>query len=417
MLSKEFHQSKRAMYCQELPMNSVSAIFAGEAPDMNGDQQYLFSVNRNFYYLTGCDLEKCIYLVIKHPYATMEYLLIERPNAHKQKYEGKMFDIEQAKDIYGFEQVNYIEDMEDLLSRAIFGQNIQTVAVDIARWRMHFPFNEAQGFANKMVEVYPFLQVKNMHQFISDCRVMKSKDEIDAIRKACKITEEGVKNMLVHLKPKMKECEIEAHFDYSLKKNGVKMPAFWTIAGSGKNACTLHYVDNDRVMEDGDMILFDLGAEYKYYAADVSRTYPVNGKFTERQKQLYNIVLKSLDVALSLSKPGQNKNELQKISKQVMIEELKKINMIEKDEDIDRYYLHGSGHFIGLNTHDVGDNPDICLKKDMVFTLEPGLYFEEEQLGIRIEETLLVTEGEPEILSGQIPRTVEEIEAFMNGKG
>ena len=175
----------------------------------------------------------------------------------------------------------------------------------------------------------------------------------------------------------------------------------------------MHYVDNDTQTKDGDLILFDLGAQWNYYCADVSRTYPVNGKFTERQKQLYNIVLKGLEAAENASKPGQLKSELQQISKKVMAEELVKIGKIEKEEDISKYYFHGSGHNIGLNTHDVGDHNDLLLEENLMFTLEPGLYFDDEAIGIRIEDTLLVTKDGVEVMSAGIPKTVEEIEAFM----
>ena len=159
--------------------------------------------------------------------------------------------------------------------------------------------------------------------------------------------------------------------------------------------------------------MFDLGAQWDLYCTDVSRTFPVNGKFTEKQKMLYNVVLKGLETAISLSKPGQLKSELQQISKKVMAEELVKIGYIEKEEDISKYYMHGSGHFIGLNVHDVGDYNDIVLAEDMMFTLEPGLYFDDEKLGIRIEDTILITKDGCEVFSGGIPKTVEEIEAYM----
>jgi Xaa-Pro aminopeptidase len=244
-------------------------------------------------------------------------------------------------------------------------------------------------------------------------RTVKSKEEIEAHYKSAAITEEAVKNMLKNMKPGMTECQIEAYYDFVLKSHNVKIPAFWTIAATGKNACIMHYVDNDTKTKDGDMILFDLGAQWDHYCTDVSRTYPVNGKFTERQKQLYNAVLKGLDAALAATKPGQLKGELQLISKRVMAEELVKIGKISTVEEIDKYYFHGSGHFIGLNTHDVGDHDGMILEEDMMFTLEPGLYFDDEEIGIRIEDTILVTKDGCEVLSAGIPKTVEEIEAFM----
>jgi len=209
----------------------------------------------------------------------------------------------------------------------------------------------------------------------------------------------------------MYEYEIEAHFDYTLRSMNARH-AFPTIAASGINACCMHYEENNRRMQDGEMILFDLGAECGYYAADVSRTFPVNGKFTGLQRELYNIVLAGLDAAIKASRPGQPKNELQELSKSVMADELVRLGYMEKPEDISRYYFHGSGHYIGLYAHDVGDD-NARLEEDMMFTLEPGLYFDDLKLGIRIEDTLLVTKNGCEVLSGKIPKTVEEIEAFM----
>lgn len=188
--------------------------------------------------------------------------------------------------------------------------------------------------------------------------------------------------------------------------------AFPTIAASGINACCMHYERNDCQMQDGSLILFDLGAEWGYYASDISRTFPVNGKFTEEQAALYNVVLKGLDAAIAASKPGKPKNELQDLSKSVMAEELIRLGYIEKPEEISRYYFHGSGHYIGMYAHDVG-NDNAPLEEDMMFTLEPGLYFDDLKLGIRIEDTLLVTKDGCEVLSGRIPKTIEEIEAFM----
>lgn len=160
-------------------------------------------------------------------------------------------------------------------------------------------------------------------------------------------------------------------------------------------------------------MLVDLGASWEYYCADVSRTFPANGKFTPRQKLLYEIVLAGLTAALEAAKPGQRKDELQLISKRVMADELVKAGILSAPEEIEKYYLHGSGHFIGLYTHDVGEDPENLLQKDMMFTLEPGLYFPEEGIGIRIEDTLLVTEDGCEVLTADIPKTVEEIEVFM----
>ena len=271
--------------------------------------------------------------------------------------------------------------------------------------------NEAREFASRIHDFDPTLPIYNTFQDLARFRQVKTKEEIALHRKACDITASGVNNILAHLKPDMFEYEIEAYFDFTLKSQNAKH-AFPTIAASGANACCMHYDSNDRKMMNGDMILFDLGAKWGGYDADVSRTFPVNGVFTEEQRTLYEVVLKGLDAAIAATKPGQPKNELQDISKQVMANELMRLGMIEKPEEIMRYYFHGSGHYIGLYTHDVGDD-NALLEEDMVFTLEPGLYFDELNLGIRIEDTLLVTKDGCEVLSGNIPKTVADIEDAM----
>lgn len=414
MLERAFYISNRKKLADLMVDNSFYFVHSGSELESTYDECFLFEPYRNFLYLTGVNRPDALFVMTKINGEVKETLFMHIPSARETMYTGATFDAEKLKNDTGIENVTDINNWEDFLSRMMIRYDIQDAYMDMARWRSKYFLNKEQELAHDLVKSYPYLKIHNAFQMVCNFRTIKSKVEIEAHRKACDITEQGVKNMLKHMKPGMKECEIEAYYDFVLKSYNVKAPAFTTIAATGINACTLHYVDNDTVCQDGDMILFDLGAKWDQYCADVSRTYPVNGKFTERQKTLYNVVLKGLEVAESLSKPGQNKRELQFISKKVMAEELVKIGKIEKEEEIDKYYFHGSGHFIGLDTHDVGDRDDLVLEKDMVFTLEPGLYFKDENIGIRIEDTILVTENGCEILSGGIPKTVEEIEKFMN---
>jgi len=304
--------------------------------------------------------------------------------------------------------------LEKFFSRLLFRIPMDTLVVDEIPYQMDLPQTRQAAWIEKLLKTYPFLSVKNSNFELGILRSHKQPEEISAHRKACKVTEAGVKAMLQNIHPGMTEGQIEAYFDFMLKTEGAGK-AFDTIAASGKNACTLHYSENNCTLKDGDLILYDLGASWNYYCADVSRTYPVNGVFTKRQRELYNVVLKGLDAALALTRPGQQKDLLQKVSREVMAKELVALGVIQKEEEIQKYYKHGSGHFIGLFCHDVGKDNAI-LEKDMVFTLEPGLYFAEEGIGIRIEDTILVTEDGYELLSGGIPKTPDEIEAFMAAK-
>lgn len=414
MVSKEFHASRRAKYKELLKDNSVGFLFSGIEKEDRGDQLFPFTPYANFYYLTGFSYPKAIFMAVKVGGRYRETLFIDHPDETKARWLGVVYTKESVREETGIECVEYLERFEESLPFAGRRNEIENLYVDIANWEEPLGNNQAQKFAAKVLKSYPYLHVYNTFQKLALIRQVKSKEEIALHRKACEITLKGVENILSHLEPGMHEYEAEAYFDYTLKANHARH-AFPTIAASGKNACIMHYVANDRKMKDEDLILFDLGAEWGYYASDVSRTYPVGGTFTSQQKKLYNVVLKGLEAAIAHTKPGQPKNELQNISKRVMAEELIKIGMIQKPEEIQKYYFHSSGHYIGLYTHDVG-NDEAALEPDMMFTLEPGLYFDELEIGIRIEDTILVTEDGCEVLTAAIPKTIEEIEAFLKKK-
>ena len=411
MITKDFHASKRKLYSDLLEDGSAGFVFSGGQRGDRGDMMPHFTPYANFYYLTGFTQPKAVLMITKIAGKVREVLFIDHPNEMAKRWLGIFYTKESVKEETGIENVEYLETFEDSLPFFSGSGRVQNVYIDIANWEGAFSTNEAQKFAARVHEYNPTLKMHNTFYDLGLMRQVKSPEEIALHRKACDITAKGVENILAHLRPDMYEYEIEAHFDYTLRSMNARH-AFPTIAASEANACCMHYEDNHRKMLDGDMILFDLGAEWGYYAADVSRTFPVNGKFTEQQKELYNVVLAGLDAALAASKPGQPKEELQELSKSVMADELIRLGYIQKPEEISKYYFHGSGHYIGLYAHDVGNN-DVPLEENMMFTLEPGLYFDDLKLGIRIEDTLLVTKDGCEALSGKIPKTVEEIEEFM----
>ncbi|MBQ6897189.1 MAG: aminopeptidase P N-terminal domain-containing protein [Oscillospiraceae bacterium] len=413
MSNTEFYANRRKRLAETMADNSFYFVCSGNMVESTDDANYIFQPCRNFVYLTGRKDVDATLVISKINGTVSETLFMHIPTEKELRWIGTRFDAEEIKTETGIASLVPNKNWDSFISRMMFYNDVQTVYIDLARHNMNYPANEAQKRANRLKEIYPFLTIRNAYHTVCKMRSVKDATEIAAHRKAAAITEEAVKNILANMKPGMTESHIEAYYDFVLKKHGCKFPAFTTIAATGKNACIMHYDHNDTETKDGEMILFDLGAQWDLYCTDVSRTYPVNGRFTEKQKMLYNVVLKGLEVAESLSKPGQLKSELQQISKKVMAEELVKIGYIEKEEDINKHYMHGSGHFIGLDVHDVGDYNDIVLAEDMMFTLEPGLYFDDEKLGIRIEDTILVTKDGCEVLSGGIPKTVEEIEAFM----
>ena len=412
-MNKEFFTRNRKELHKNLEDNSILLLFAGTPPYKSADELYPFAPNRNFYYLTGIDKEKIILLITKINGKVSEKLFIERPDPIMAKWVGATISEEEAKVTSGIEGIEYLDSFEGSLGSILNRNRIEKVYLDLERQGIRTSMTESQEFAKLMIEKYPYIEIKNIYHDIADLRMIKSEEEIDLIKRATEITNAGILNMLDNMKPDMKEYEIEAYFDFILKKNGVRDRAFQTIAAAGKNATILHYVDNDTKTKDGDLILFDLGGQYKYYNADISRTFPVNGKFTERQKQVYNIVLKAQKAVEEAAKPGLAFSQLNEVAKKVLAEGCKELGLIKEDSEVSKYYYHGVSHYLGADTHDVGTY-STELKPGMVITNEPGLYIEEEEIGIRIEDDLLITEDGCENLSKDIIKTVEEIEAYMN---
>ena len=414
VLRKDFYIRNRDRLYEKLENDSVLVLFAGKAPQKSADEAYQFVPNRNFYYLTGIDEPNIILLVHKTNKTIEEYLFIEKSDPVLEKWIGKSITKEKAEEISGISHIQFNEQFESLLSRILFTNSLTNVYLDLERRELDLVTTKAQQFASKIQANYPFLQIKNVYPDICELRVYKTNEEIAEMKKAIAITYEGIKYLMSHAKSGMKEYQLEAYFDFILKSEGVKQYAFNTIVASGKNGTVLHYEKNDATVEEGSLVLLDLGAQYNYYNADISYTFPVNGKFTEKQKSFYNIVLKALRDTTELIKPGVPFAKLNEHTKRVLAEECIKVGLIKEESEIGNYYYHSVSHFLGLDTHDVGNYKDLILQPGMVLTVEPGLYIAEEGIGIRIEDDVVVTEEGHEVLSKDIFRSVEEIEAFMN---
>lgn len=412
-MDKEFFMKNRKELGKALEDNSILLLFAGTAPYKSADEQYQFAPNRNFYYLTGIDREKIILLISKIDGDISEKIFVERPDPVMARWIGSRMTAEEAKEVSGVENIDYLDKFEETIGSILERNRIEKLYLDLERQEIRAAITDPQYFAKMINERYPYIEIKNAYYDIAKLRVIKSDEEIQLMKKAIEITQEGIENMIDNIKPGMMEYEIEAYFDFTLKKNGIYEKAFKTIAASGKNATILHYVENNCRAEDGDLILFDLGAQYKYYNADISRTFPVNGKFTERQKQIYNVVLKAKEAVEEAARPGLPYKELNEIAKKVLTEGCKELGLIRDDKELVKYYFHSVSHYLGLDVHDIGIYNTV-LKPGMVITNEPGLYIEEEGIGIRIEDDLLITEDGCENLSKDILKTVEEIEDYMN---
>ncbi|MBB2478887.1 aminopeptidase P N-terminal domain-containing protein [Bacillus sp. APMAM] len=413
-MNKDFFVHNRENLYEKLEDQSILVLFAGKAPQKSADEAYKFVPNRNFYYVTGVNEPNNIFLAVKRDNKVEEYLFIVKSDPVLEKWVGKTISVEEAKDLSGVENIQFTEQFESFFARTVSSLQTANVYVDLERSELDTLTTKSQQFVKQLQTNYPFLQVKNVYPVICDLRLYKKPEEIEKIKQAIEITKKGIYNLMSNAKPGMKEYQLEAHFDFVLKTEGVKDFAFPTIVASGQNGTVLHYDKNDAVAEDGSLVLLDLGAQHDYYSADISFTFPVNGKFTERQKTFYNIVLRALRETTDLIKPGVPFTKLNEHTKKVLAEECMKLGLIKEESEISKYYYHGVSHSLGLDTHDVGNYRDKVLEPGMVLTVEPGLYIEEEGIGIRIEDDVLVTEDGNENLSKDIIRSIEDIEAFMN---
>jgi Xaa-Pro aminopeptidase len=411
-MNKEFFKKNRAKLMENIADNSIVVLFAGKPSKKTADEAYPFTPNRNFYYATGIDEDSIILVMTKIKGRIEENLLIQKADPIMEKWVGKTISAEAAKEVSGIDTVGYIEELEGRVHRILTHPNLQNLYLDLERDNYGASLTQSQLFARDVIEKYPYVIVKNIFPLFVQLRMVKEEVEIEQIKEAIRITKSGIENLIKNAKAGMKEYEMEAYFDFVLKSNGIKDYAFKTICASGENGTVLHYSANNAEAKEGDLVLLDLGAQYGYYSADISRTFPVSGKFTERQREIYNIVLKAQMETMKVIKAGVPFAEINKTTRTVLAEGLKRIGLIKNDSELSNYYYHGVSHFLGLDTHDVGHR-DIELKPGMVLTVEPGLYIAEEGIGIRIEDDVIVTESGCENLSPQIIKTVEEIEAFM----
>ncbi len=366
------------------------------------------NVQRNYYFLTGNAENDNIVLLAKSHGKEYEMIFIAPYDELEAKWVGTPLSKEEVRLQTGIASVRYRNEFDSVFYRML-GSHAK-VYLDFSRENRTQMISEEEVFAEELRKKNPWLEIKNAHPLFSTARTVKSSEEIEAMKKAIAITQKGIEAILSHIGP-MKEYQLESYFDQAIKYHGATGYAFPTIAASGKNATCLHYQENQADAEENDLILFDLGASYHMYCADISRTFPISGKFTPRQKEIYNIVLKGQEEVMKAAKPNVTTCQLNEILVAFFAKELKRIGLIEKDEEVGKYYYHGVSHHIGLECHDLCDYTP--LQAGSIISDEPGLYIEEEGIGIRIEDDLLITEDGCVNLSEGIIKTVEDIENFI----
>lgn len=414
-MNKGIFINNRYNLLSEIEDNSLVILFAGNAPRKNGDENYNFTPNRNFYYFTGINEEYHILVMSKIKNEINQVLFIKDIDLEKERWVGKSIRKEEATDVSGIDDIKYISELKPYLNKVICDRSEINLYIDFEKNQYDELPTVQNQFVKELKNIYPFISIKNVFPKITPLRLVKDVEEVNEIRKAIDITIKGVEQLMKSSKPGMKEYELEAYFDFVCKSEGTKDFAFKTIAAGGKNATILHYVDNNCVLNDNDLVLFDLGAQVNYYNADITRTFPVNGKFTERQKDVYNAVLRVNKKVIDTIKPGVKYKELNEQSRKWIAEECIKLGLIKDEKEVTKYYWHSIGHSLGLATHDVDSKErDTVFKEGMVWTVEPGIYIEEEGIGIRIEDDILVTSEGVEVLTKDMIKEVSEIEEFMN---
>ena len=412
-MKRETIIKRRNELLKENKKGSITVLFSGDLVKRSADSTYPFVVNRNFYYLTNCEEDSLIYIYINTENVSKEILFIKDYNPLEEKWVGKSLTKDEAIHKSGIFIVQPLSQFESIFTRTLARNDVDTIYVDSERDSFKQRLNEAEKFTKKLSDSYPHLKVININQKINLMRTIKSDEEIEEMKNAVEVTRKGIEFILKNIKPGRYEYQSAADFEYQCALNNATL-AFDTIVASGKDATILHYVTNQKPLVENDLVLFDLGASVNHYCADISRTFPVSGKFTDRQKTFYTIVLKAQEEVIKAIKPGVTLIQLNEIVRSVYKDECVKANIIESEDQVDQVYYHSVSHSLGLDTHDVGLVEGATLKPGMVVTVEPGLYSEKESIGIRIEDDILVTENGSLNLSSSILKTVEEIETYMN---
>ncbi|MBL30676.1 MAG: X-Pro aminopeptidase [Flavobacteriaceae bacterium] len=424
-INSSVYKNNRKSFSNEIDNLGLAVFNSNDIYPVSADTTLPFSQHRDIFYLSGIDQEETILILFPNAKKTIdkEILFIKQTNKQIAIWEGEKLSKEKARKISGIENVKWISDFKntffDLASEAeilYFNTNEHYRAK-----------NETQTREDRFIQwaknKYPAHKVGKSNPILQKLRSIKSVEEINQIKKACEITEKGFRRIINFIEPGVWEYEIEAELIHEFIRNKSKGFAYSPIIASGKNANILHYESNNQKCKSGDLVLLDVAAEYGNYSSDLTRTLPVSGRYTDRQKKVYNSVLNVKNLATKMLQPGVLLNDYHKEVGEIMTSELLKLGLLKKidirnqnsnNPAYKKYFMHGTSHHMGLDTHDYGLLSD-SLVPNMVLTVEPGIYIPEEGFGIRLEDDVVIQEkGEPTNLMEKIPIEIEEIEMLMN---
>jgi Xaa-Pro aminopeptidase len=423
-IPNNFFQTNRSRFCEEMESNSIAILCSNDVQPNNADDAMGFAQNNDLFYLSGIDQEETILVLYPNAYKkeNKEILFIKRANEQIQIWEGEKLDKDTAAELSGIIRVEWVDDFEKILQLMAFeadgfylghNEHIKRLTADLE--------TRQDRMIKWCKQKYPLHQYYRAAKITRDLRQVKAEEEIKLIQKAANISTEGFLKVLQCVKPGMKEFELEAELSYVFLKNGALRHAFKPIVASGGNACALHYNANDGECQEGDMVLMDFGVCYANYNSDTTRCFPVNGKFSKRQKEVYEAVLSCLKKGSQLLKPGVLSVDYEAQMALLVEEQLVLLGLLKR-EDIDqqnpdqplykKYFMHGTAHHIGLDVHDVGlySRP---FEAGMVLTCEPGIYIPEEGIGCRLENDYLLTPTGNVSLTASMPIEINDIETLM----
>ena len=416
--------NNRKNFSERIIANSLAIFHSNDEFPRNGDQTFPFKQNADFFYLTGIDQEQSV--LILYPDCPnplyREVLFLRQTDEHIAVWEGHKYTKEEAKQASGIQSIYWLQDFDAILHSIInYADHIYINTNENDRYSYQVSYRDLRMF-EQLHKRYPLHHFERSAVILRDLRAVKSDIEIELTRKACEITRDGFVRVLKFVKPGVAEYEVEAEFSHEFLRQRATGHAYNPIIASGANANVLHYIDNNQLCKDGDMLLLDVGAEYANYNADMTRTIPVNGRFSKRQRDVYEAVLRVMRAAANLIGPGVILSEYQEEVGKIMTSELIGLKLLDKHavEKQDpkmplykKYFMHGTSHHLGLDVHDFA-NRYKAFEVGNILTCEPGIYIPEEGFGIRLENDILITENGNVDLMADIPLEADHIEDIMN---
>lgn len=407
---------RRQQLFDQMEENAALILFSGIETHVSADEYAPFEANRNFFYLTGLRRERMILLMKKTKRDPKEILFIEEADPTQERWYGRKVTVDEAKEISQIEDARFLESFDGVFDMMMTREDVKSLYFDCYRHQQEDLPDYNAVKAKEYAALYPGHPIRNLFPYVAQMRMQKDADEVAQLKTAIEITDNALQYVMKHLEPGMAEYQAQADFEYQIMYQGADGTSFPTIAGSGANGTMLHYETNRDICEDGTLLLMDLGAKYQGYCADITRTYPVNGHFTQQQRAVYEVVLEANRTIAKTARPGMTLRELNDVCKKVLAEGCIRLGLIENEEEIGTYYMHSVSHHLGIDVHDVNTLENDKLLPGMVISDEPGLYIDEWEIGIRIEDDLLITEDGCEVLSEQIIRDPDEIEGFMQNR-